>query len=324
MEPTSASKPKRRNRWIFSGWEIFFMALPLAGVASLHISKAPLFWTIYATGRAEGCSLERAVDVEGQLNRMTNWAKRMNEESRIVERESNGLHLNRWATPWGEFWAPPSTSVPFLLAEQSMRVYGDGPRRVQPGDVVIDCGANVGTFTREALNAGAAKVISVEPSEGNVESLRRNFAAEIAAGRVVVYPKGVWHREEVLEFSVYDNSALDSFVMRERNDSETKAHLVKLPVTTVDKIVAELKLEKVHFIKMDIEGAERHALRGATGTISRFRPRMSIATENLADDPKVVPEVVKEVAPGYRQECGPCALVSLTRMHPDILYYIPQ
>lgn len=301
------------------------MAVPLACVASLHISKAPLFWAIYATGRAEGCSLERALDVERQLERMTEWAKRMNAESQIVGHETAGGHpLNRWKTPWGEFWAPAATSVPFLLAEQAMQVYGDGARRVQPGDVVIDCGANVGTFTREALNAGAAKVISVEPDQGNIESLRRNFATEIANGRVVVYPKGVWHRDEILEFSVYENSAFHSFVMRERKDSDTKARrLIHLPVTTVDNIVAELKLDKIHFLKMDVEGAERHALRGAAVTITKFRPRMSIATENLEDDPKVVPEVMKEIAPGYRMECGPCALSSISRMHPDILYFIP-
>ena len=297
------------------------MALPLACVASLHLTKAPLFWAIYQTGRANGCSLDRALDVERQLDRMSHEAERMNRESKIVERDSAGL--NRWTTPWGTFWAPKDTSVPFLLAEQSLRVYGDGPRRVQPGDVVIDCGANVGTFTREALNAGASKVVAVEPSEGNVESLKRNFAAEIAAGRVVVYPKGVWHREEVLEFSSYDNSALDSFVMKDRPHSETKARIVRLSVTTLDKIVAELKLETVHFIKMDVEGAERHALRGAVATIAKFRPRMAVATENLEDDPAVVPEVVKEVAPGYLKECGPCALGSITKMRPDILYYFP-
>src|SRR5260370_17207178 len=36
-----------------------------------------------------------------------------------------------------------------------------------------------------------------------------------------------------------------------------------LPLTTIDKIVSELALDRVDFIKMDIEGAEPNALRGA-------------------------------------------------------------
>jgi FkbM family methyltransferase len=319
---TAQTKRKGSRKWgVFSGWELVAMAIPLAGVASLHITKAPLFWAVYAAGNANGCSLSRSVDVENQLQRLSDAAARFNKESKIEEQD--GSKLNRWSTPWGAFWAPKETSVPYLLAEQAVRVYGDGPRRVQAGDVVLDCGANVGTFTREALLAGASKVVAIEPSEQNVECLRRNFAKEIADGRVIVYPKGVWHREEVLELSVFDNSALDSFVMNNRTESEKKPRKVLLPVTTVDKLVVELKLPKVDFIKMDIEGAERHALRGAVRTISDFQPRMSIATENLEDDPIVVPAVVKEVARGYQQECGPCALTSITRIKPDILYFFP-
>jgi len=51
-------------------------------------------------------------------------------------------------------------------------------------------GANIGVFTRKALWAGASKVIAIEPGPENLECLRRNFPAEIADGRVVLYPKG--------------------------------------------------------------------------------------------------------------------------------------
>ena len=46
--------------------------------------------------------------------------------------------------------------------------------------------------------------------------------------------------------------------------SDEHAGKVEVPVTTLDKIVEELRLPRVDFIKMDIEGAEREALRGAS------------------------------------------------------------
>ena len=58
----------------------------------------------------------------------------------------------------------------------------------------------MGVFTQKPLDQGAAKVISIEPEPTNVEC--RNFAAEIAAGRVIVLPKGVWNEEKTL--TLYD------------------------------------------------------------------------------------------------------------------------
>ncbi|MGH9661400.1 MAG: FkbM family methyltransferase, partial [Bryobacteraceae bacterium] len=251
--------------------EMLFMAVPVLCVASLNISTKPLWALLHFAGLDNGCSFARALDAEAGILRQNRISEQIQGASTMEVDKAAGLV--KWTTPSGMFWAPPGTAVGFLLSEQKIRIYGDGPRRVQPGDVVLDCGANIGTFTREALDAGAAKVVAIEPSERNVECLRRNFAKEIAEGKVVVYPKGVWHREEVLEFNVFENSALDSLVMSERIEESNAPRKVRVPVTTVDRLVAALGLEKVDFIKMDVEGAERNAIRGAAATIRKMRPR---------------------------------------------------
>ena len=234
-----------------------------------------------------------------------------------------GTRLIVYRTPERTFWVPEAAPFLFVMTEQLLRVYGDGAYRVRPGDVVLDCGANVGTFVHEALSAGASKVIAIEPVPHNLDAMRRTFAREIAAGTVVIYGKGVWDKDDVLEMTTYDNSALDSFVMPERDGHNPGGHkkVMKLPLTTIDKMVAELGLTKVDFIKMDIEGAERQALRGGTETIRKFRPRMSIALENLADDYVVLPRIVREIRGDYQQQCVRCAYLGSTGIRADVMHF---
>ena len=95
---------------------------------------------------------------------------------------------------------------------------------------------------------------------------------------------------------------------------------LKVPLTAIDALMTELKLDRADFIKMDIEGAEKQALRGARNTVARFQPRMAIAMEHLADDPVRIPEVVFAESPTYRIACGDC-IDEITKARPDVLFF---
>lgn len=208
--------------------------------------------------------------------------------------------------PARDFWIPAGNRwvLPFNLAEQERDIYRiSRPDGIHPGDVVLDCGAHVGTFTHFALARGASKVIAIELSPRNVECLRRNFTQEIAEGRVVVYPKGVWNKDDVLVLEqVGDNSAADSVVMHQPGARAGN----EVALTTIDKLVAELGLERVDFIKMDIEGAEAPALEGAAKTLQRWKPRLALAAYHKPDDGEVLPATVARLAPGYESRCSSC------------------
>ncbi len=218
----------------------------------------------------------------------------------------------RWDLPataneaGGSFWIPAGNRwvLPFNLAEQSRDIYKiSQPDGIHKGDVVLDCGAHVGTFTHFALARGAGKVIAIEPSPRNVECLRRNFSKEIAEGRVVVYPKGVWNKDDVLVLEqVGENSAADTVVMHQPGAHKGN----EVPLTTIDKLVAELGLERVDFIKMDIEGAEAPALEGAAATLKRWKPRLALASYHKPDDGVVLPATVDKLAEGYQHVCSSC------------------
>ena len=98
------------------------------------------------------------------------------------------------------------------MAQTARHIYGTAEWGVQPGDVVLDVGAYVGTWTRDALAKGAKLVVAIEPTPASVECLRRNLAAEIAAGKVIVYPNGIWDSVGALTFFGGGDGVGNSFV----------------------------------------------------------------------------------------------------------------
>ena len=238
---------------------------------------------------------------------------------KVIERDPSGY--DRYETPSGRYWIPSGDKVsymlPFNLAEQAVQIYGKGEQSVHKGDVVLDCGANIGVFTRVALDAGAAKVIAIEPAPENLECLRRNFAGEISAGRVLVVPKGVWNKQDTLTLNVDPtNSAADSFIIKRKGSFA----IAKVPLTTIDRLVEDMRIERVDYIKMDIEGAEPNALTGAAATIKKFKPRISVSAYHQPDHVVQIPRIIFNFRPDYTLECGPCEELN-GRARPDILWF---
>ena len=255
-------------------------------------------------GRGAGCPLAKAVWTRSSMDEESARLRRIAGGSRIVG-EDAGAGIDLWETPKGRFWLPKHQQdlLSSLLAEQEENIYGSGAQAVQAGDIVLDCGAHIGVFTRVAIQAGAKLVVAIEPSPKNLECLRRNMAPEIAAGRVIVVPEGVWDKEGTLPFHMDPaNSAGNSLL----SGAKPRPVTIEVALTTIDKLAPRLKLERVDFIKMDIEGAETNALRGAKNTIATYRPRMAICTYHTLSDAKQVPIVARSARPDYHTQCGPC------------------
>jgi len=268
-------------------------------------------------GRSPVCPLRNAVQSADNLKRQIEYKDRILAASRLLEKDPAGYHL--WQTPRGRYWIPEGSDyvLPFNLAEQERRIYGTGEEAVKAGDIVLDCGANVGVYTRVALESGAKLVVAIEPAPENIACLKRNFPAEIASGRVVVYEKGVWDKDDLLPIQIDPrNSAADSFLIHREGGVEG----ARIPLTTIDKLVAELMLERVDYIKMDIEGAEQRALIGARATLAKHHPRLSLAAYHNPTDPEKIPALVRQAWPGYAMQCGPCAEAN-GRVRPDVLYF---
>jgi FkbM family methyltransferase len=236
--------------------DLGLLIMLIASAAAYEFYPSLRLFALFVAGHSPYCPLAQAVKSTANAETITRVKDRILAASHLVK-EEGGLEL--WDTPKGQFWIPRGNRyvLAFNLAELERHIYGSGEHFIHPGDIVLDCGASDGDFTRESLQAGARLVVAIEVSPSSVECIRRDLAAEVANGRVIVSPKGVWDHDDTLTLNVDDsNFAANSVVMH-----SAAAHTAgKVPLTTIDKIVAELHLPRVDFIKMDVEGAEVRAM----------------------------------------------------------------
>ncbi len=96
------------------------------------------------------------------------------------------------------------------------------------------------------------------------------------------------------------SSAIDSFAWCWHDKADAR----KLPVTTIDNIVREMGLDRVDFIKLDIEGSEPRAVKGCANTLRTLGPRLVFDADN--DVPSYLSTLVTDVEPSYQSLVGPC------------------
>ena len=78
---------------------------------------------------------------------------------------------------------------------------------------------------------------------------------------------------------------------------DTESGVNRIPVDSIDNVCSG---DKVTFIKMDIEGSEMEALKGAENVIKRDKPRLAICIYHKPEDLYEIPFWVKETVPEYK------------------------
>lgn len=164
---------------------------------------------------------------------------------------------------------------------------------VAPGDIVIDGGMCAGeTSLYFAEKTGAdGRVYGFEFMEEHLDLIQRNLLLnEPVADRITVMGNALWHTSGLMLNISSKGPA--SRVGTEESD-------FKVESLSIDDLVEQEGLERVDFIKLDIEGAEKGALQGAEKTIRMFRPKLAISAYHLTDDLVLIPAMLKEMNPGY-------------------------
>jgi len=182
----------------------------------------------------------------------------------------------------------------FLL--QQYRYSHDGTViEVEEGDVVVDGGACWGDATLYfASRVGErGRIYAFEYEPGNKTILEENLHLNPALARTVrVESTALWHTAG-LQLS-YTTGGPGS-----RVEPKNCVGGRGVPSMTIDHLVEEEGLDRVDFIKLDVEGAELNALRGADETLRRWRPQLAISVYHRDDDLITIPLHVESLGLNY-------------------------
>jgi FkbM family methyltransferase len=168
---------------------------------------------------------------------------------------------------------------------------------LSPGMVMIDGGANVGMYTLIAASEVGlhGKVHSFEPVPKNYERLVFNVSSNGLGSVVRTNMKALWHREEVVRLGCDEVGNAGGYSI---GNPIGEAGTAECAGTSLDQYVAENALDRVDFMKMDIEGAELFALQGAREVLSRWQPTMLLeinrrVCRRLGHEPKEIWEFLR-------------------------------
>jgi len=171
--------------------------------------------------------------------------------------------------------------------------------RPEPNDHVIDAGAFLGdTALAFATSVGAGgRVYVFDVIENHLKVIRHNVAQNpTLTDRIKLLPFGLGDVCHAGTPFSSENLLAPGFSLNSLN-AEQQA---QIPVKTIDSLVKAGQIERVDFIKMDIEGYELRALKGADETIRRFKPKLAISVYHKPEDLAEIPLYIRSLGLGYR------------------------
>lgn len=157
----------------------------------------------------------------------------------------------------------------YFTFEEEERKFREKYWNISSGDVVFDVGAAYGSYTLPALASGAT-VFSFEPEPSVFSDLMTNVNIN-QFNKSLLFNCGLW--------SSVTSINMASYAPHWPQHTITTDYYMK----TIDVVVDELYIEKLNWIKIDVEGAEDHVIIGGLKSISKFKPNLIVECHNFLD-----------------------------------------
>jgi FkbM family methyltransferase len=152
-------------------------------------------------------------------------------------------------------------------------------RLVPQGGVVIDVGANIGQYTLLAaeLAGPSGRVFAFEPDPVNAAALQRSVGRNGFGGRVELLRVAVAGRSGEAALDVQPDRTRSRLAAK--TGESVRAGAVQVRTLALDDFLDERGLDRLDFLKIDVEGADLDVLRGAERTLVHLRPALMVEYE---------------------------------------------
>lgn len=217
--------------------------------------------------------------IHSTISLVNNYFMAQKQKSQIVRR---GNERNLYKTKDGDFfWLNPQNYLDNeiittgIWEPMSTNVV---KRLVKSGDVVLDIGANIGYYTvlLSKLIGADGKVIAFEPTEYFGKILKDNLA-ENHVTNCLVQKYGLSENLNHREICIGDDSA----TLQWESDISPHNGKEKITLKRLDDIIDDFELERLDFIKIDVDGHEPAFLKGAINTIKKYKPIVLLEVSHL-------------------------------------------
>ncbi len=133
----------------------------------------------------------------------------------------------------------------------------------------LDIGSHQGEMLDQMIrHSPYGSHMAFEPIPGLFENLSRKYAAN---QQVRIYPYALSDRSGIQEFQLVSNDpAYSGFKRRDYKVKNPQIQSIKVRSKKLDDVLSEN--ECIHFMKIDVEGAELLVLKGARETLKRCKP----------------------------------------------------
>ncbi len=179
----------------------------------------------------------------------------------------------------------PKWLIPFKSIH--LQYFDEEIINLSDNEIFIDGGAFTGD-TLEAFikrtNGKFNKIYAFEPEESKHKEFDK---FSLNNNKMQLLPYGLWHENAVLNFDARNTAG--SMLSDDGN--------IKVNVTSIDKV---LNNKTATFIKLDIQGAELEALKGAKMTIEKYKPKLAICVYHKPLDIINIPKYLKSIVPEYK------------------------
>jgi len=219
------------------------------------------------------------VDIIEHINKYLNLYKEV--YSIFNEDHSRNVFINRLS-----FLNTYDSEFIVRMKSNNAMYFDNDIMMLKDNEIIIDGGGYNGDTFKEyvKLSDNYLKYYFCEPDPVNMNNAMKNLSEY---ENIFFIQKGLWCKSDILTFS----SNADGRSRLSENGN------MKLKVTSIDEL---LDGKSVTLIKMDIEGAEMEALKGAKYTIQKYKPKLAICVYHKSEDIFEIPLYIKELLPDYK------------------------